>query len=522
MKKYLWALLCTVFIVTGCPQLPQTDPEDNEENTETPVDPENPDTPGNPDTPENPDTPQKPEGPTAELTPSAQKVKLQDVGKKIMDMCPAEDFNSLAKLMENFSKTYFTETYNWDELSTWFDNAVDTGFKSEEKHGKKGTYVTYEFLADLMVILSDHTGLLTLGENSAKVTEYNGTKAVFTLDGKNYEAVLTSKGKVTNAYFTWNYNSEYTDYGYYDYETDSWVSSEDLIYHENKETLNITVGFPEEIVMEITENGSPLATVNAKFSPKFTENGIKPTTDSFSTEFTVKFNGFEYTVNTLKFNGATGKAELGYSLKKDGTTIFSSKATADVKFDITTRTNKWESGEYKEEYTFTTVELISAGNVKAEVDILGEIQARGTCTDVMELIEAYDAFGNAAWGEYPDDNAAIRALNNVNAKFETGVYYDNGNNKQADIEFEYVHKKIQEEWDINGDGIINEMDFFEHRGAEAIIVFNDGSKYSIEDYFTEEAFSSIIEHAEAFAEAFADVFAYFFAEKEEIVPSPIY
>ena len=60
MKKYLWALLCTVFIVTGCPQLPQTDPEDNEENTETPVDPE---------TPEEPETPTEPEAPVEPETP---------------------------------------------------------------------------------------------------------------------------------------------------------------------------------------------------------------------------------------------------------------------------------------------------------------------------------------------------------------------------------------------------------------------------------------------------------------------
>lgn len=506
MKKYLWALVSIALTISACEEMPKVETENGEENTETPSKPE---TPGD-------EEPSEPAGPSAELTPSAQKSKLQDVGKKIMDMCPPEEFTSTADLLEKFSEAYFTETYNWDDLSVWFDNAIDTGFKTQENGELKGNTYKYEFLADMVILLSDHTGILTLGKDAAKLTESNETKIVFSLDGKNYEAVLTSKGKVTEAFFSYKFNEESNSYGYHDYETNSWISTEDIIKHERHETINVTVGVPEEITMEITENGSPLATVNAKFSPNFTEAGLEPTVDSFAMELSFSFNGYEFILSTLSYKGASGKAEFGHSFKKDGVCIYSSKASGDIKFDITTLEDSW--GE-DNAYSFTTVEFKTANNFSASVDILGEIQARGTCSDAMELSEAFNDFWDAIYSEYgADETAAKRALNNVNAKFDVGIYYDNGNNKQADIEFEYSHSRQQCDWDVNYDGFVNQDDVIERYGYETVIVFNDGSRYSIEDYFTEDAFSSLIEHAEEFAEAFEEVFAYFIEGKTVDVP----
>ena len=60
---------------------------------------------------------------------------------------------------------------------------------------------------------------------------------------------------------------------------------------------------------------------------------------------------------------------------------------------------------------------------------------------------------------------------------------------------------------MNGDGYVNseDIDYF----LLPVIVFNDGSRYAFEDYFTKAAFKALIDRVDEFAEEYDDLFGIF-------------
>lgn len=477
------AALCAMFTLSSCDELAkiedETKDDQNQEIPVTPVDPSEKDEP------------------TAELKPSEQKVKLQEVGQEIMDMCPASEFETLSAIAESFANSvYASEDYDWGTVEEWFETELDDAYSSEEKVTVSDGTRTTEWIADALILMSDHTGLFTLTEDGVVISDYaGGTKAVCTLNGKTYEAEITSEGKVTNAIYAYTYEYTYTNSGYYD-ENDNWVSGDILNVYKDKATF--TVGVPEKINVSVSENGSPLLTLTAEFTPSFSKEGIDLTTDSFATKITAAINGYEKIIEKAAYNGATGKTEYSETFKKDGIVIYSAKVSGDAKIEEVVE--KWEDSYSSG--TYTTIKVHKAQNIVASVDILGQIQVYGKCSDGMEAYEEL----NAVWEAYDagSESEAQRHMNNFNAKFELSVYYDGGSNKQAGIEFEII--SYPADYDRNGDGLINNDDCY--YDIAPVIVFNDGSRYKVEEYFTEDSFSSIIESFEAFCDSFAEVIGF--------------
>lgn len=209
-------------------------------------------------------------------------------------------------------------------------------------------------------------------------------------------------------------------------------------------------------------------------------------------------NGYEYTVENITYDGASGKGSFSRTISKNGKTLISSVASGDIRFE----TKKEKDGNYE----YTIIEASLAKNITATVDILGEIQVVASCSNANDAIESYDKFRQAARSD--DENAARRHLDNLNAKFDTGVFYDKGNNKQAQIIFDFTREVYDAEWDNNGDGLINSLDTYIEYYLMPIIVFNDGSKYAIDEYFTEEAFGELITSFEEFCSNYAGLFGF--------------
>ena len=102
--------------------------------------------------------------------------------------------------------------------------------------------------------------------------------------------------------------------------------------------------------------------------------------------------------------------------------------------------------------------------------------------------------------------AAARYLNNINAKLDLNVYYDNDySKKQARVEFEMNKYKV--DWDPNDDGNYDNDYYYD---LMPVIVFNDNSRYTIDDYFTEEAFEHLLEKADGFAADYEELFGEYF------------
>lgn len=470
MKKTLFLALLLGFALTSCGEL-------------------------NKNSGENVDNPFLDDEPTEELQPDEQKTKLESVANKLMQECSHSDWNDLSKLAEDFSKKFCTEDYDFDAFYEWYDVEFGKAFKEEDSetisNGKK--YSSYYI--EVLILLSNHKGLFTFGDKGVTVTDYDGTKAAFSLNGKNYEATIRQEGKITEAVYVYTYKGQWNESGYID-ENGNWVEGDIEINADEK--YKVTVGVPERLEVIITENGSEYAAATIGFTPSLTAGNVNPATDSFSSEISVRMNGYEYTVENITYDGASGKGSFSRTISKNGKTLLSSVASGDIRFE----TKKEKDGNYE----YTIIEASLAKNITATVDILGEIQVVASCSNANDAIESSDKFWQAARSD--DENTARRHLDNLNAKFDTGVFYDKGNNKQAQIIFDFTREVYDAEWDSNGDGLINSLDTYIEYYLMPIIVFNDGSKYAIDEYFTEEAFGELITSFEEFCSNYAGLFGF--------------
>ena len=479
MKKYLFILACACIAFAACD--PEQKPGDD--NSVPGLD-ELPDIGGGGD-----------KTPTQELTPGEQQAKLQSVGEKLLAEFPAEEFENLAKIAEAFDKKFGNnEDYDLSALEKWAEDSFEMAFSDNYREEENGNGYHSISSTNLLLLLSNHTGLFTFGANKVTVAPYKGTKAVFTVEGKTYEAELTSSETVTTAYFKYEYHSEESsDYSEYKYDGVS----------------EITVNVPETINVSITENGTPLATVTAKFATNFTQGGLKLNTDALSMEVTATINGYELKVSKTGYDGTAAKVQTMTTLSKDGKTLLTLVASADLLLKQETVIYENTDGSYHYKYTATQVIADKAQNLKVAMDILGEIQVVGTCSDANKLYEELDAMWAAIYSneEGADVAKANVHLGKINNLLDLGVYYDNGSNKQADIELELLHKVFED-----GDWTWEDYDLI------PVLVFTNGSRNKIEDFFTEEAFSSLIESVERLGDSYATVLGYFLEKEEAVMP----
>lgn len=482
MKKYLLFLACASVAFAAC------DPEQNS---------------GVPGLDELPEIGAG-DKPTQELAPGEQQAKLESVGDKLLTEFPAESFENLATIAEAFDKTYGgNEDYDLSELETWMENVEDISYsyKSEDKPLENGTH--YISRINLMILLSNHTGLFTFGANKVTVAPYDGVKAVFNAEGKTYEVELTSSGEVTQAYFKyeWHSTNKRTDGSGNDYTYESKYDDE----------CAITVGVPENISLAISENGTPLATVDVKFTLNITPEHFQLATDAFAVEASVMINGYELKMSRTGYDGPASKAQMMTTLSAQGETLVTATASADLR--LKNELVEYERNDnYGSYYYHKGIEVVveKFENFRVAVDVLGEIQIVGTCSDVVNLNDevdaVYQALSDYDWetGESKpvDEATAAKHTKNVNDMVDFAVYYDNGSNRQADIEFEhYYEKQVGNQYELISLGLY------------PVIVFKDGSRNKVEDFFTENAFDGLIGSAQSLVETYSSVFGYFFEEE---------
>lgn len=506
MKKLFWALLLTFTAVsfTACDELKKLTDPDNEDQTEDVgdvcdecgqdpcvcEDETCPDCGKNPcecDTP-NPDfTP---------LQPSQQKAKIAEVGQKLIDRIPASEWEAYAQLAEDFATSAYTsEDYDWGSAEEWFAEQYNKIYKEDVKLTVSGNKYTNEWISEIVILMSNHKGLFTLTENGLVISDYKGgTKVVFTLNGKNYEAEIAASGKVTEAKYVWeDYFASNDDY-YYDPERDEWVSTDGSTdFVEDIDRVSFTVGVPEQIKITLKENGASLADITMKFTASFSKAGINLTTDSFSVKTTVSINGFEVVSDKTAYDGAKGNASFKTGFRKNGEDLFSTSASAGLKLKVVEDTYEYE-GDYYEVYKYSYVTVEKAQDINVSMDILGEIQAKGSCTNALEASESLGYMWEAL---YEDNTANVseakRHLDNFNAKLNINVYYDGNDTKQASIQFDLASH--------------SDYDWV-YYDLIPVIVFPDGSKYKIEEFFTENAFGEFVDSFYELCESFDEVFGF--------------
>lgn len=491
MKKYLLILACACLAFAACDPEQQPGSEDEK-------------TPGLGELPEIGGS-----EPTTELAPAEQQAKLQSVGEKLLAEFPAKAFQNLADIAEAFDETYvYNDKYDMSELEEWAETSGEVVYSHIHKESYENNCVE-SCSRNHLLLLSNHTGLFTFGANKVTVAPYEGTKAVFTVNGKTYEAEITSSGEVTTAYFEYTYHSEH---GGSDYNGDGVIDQNDEYTWDS--STRVTIGVPENINISITENGAPLATVNAKFSVNATPEEFQFSTDAFAAEYTATINGYELKVSKTGYEGPASKAQAMATISGNGKALITWVASADLHLKTDTITEEYREGNNYTSYSSKEVVVEKFENLKVAMDILGEIQVTGTCSDVNKLNEEFDAIWYALndWdyetqqSKTPDEATATVHLNNVNELLDLGVYYDNGSNKQADIEFEYYLELHEEDYGYSW----YRWDYY------PVIVFTNGNRNKIEDFFTEDAFGGLIESIQEFGNSYDTVFGHLFGQDIEM------
>lgn len=233
--------------------------------------------------------------------------------------------------------------------------------------------------------------------------------------------------------------------------------------------FNVTLKIPEQIGVVVTKNGKTVVSVTVTYDLDLSSN-INPSKDKAEITEKVIIKDYEIYHNS-KFNARTGNASVSATVTKNGKNLLNYSATGEVSL----------SGGNIDEAEFKTV-----SNAKISADILGSVQIQGTLDDYLEIMKILDEPGIV--GSY---EAAIKKANSM---MDVSVRYDGTSTVQAKIELEYqYHREVDGQYE------------YEHYSIIPVIVFNDGSRYNVEDYFSEDRFSDLIDMFGNFLEMYKNL-----------------
>lgn len=390
------------------------------------------------------------------LKADTQKEKLEQVASKLMNEFDVKEYENLIEVSEvmfrHADKYYYDEDYDWSALEDPFEDIAESLY-DESNVGKNRWECT------LTLFLSNCTGEVTLSKHEATYKESKKTKVVLKdVDGEDWEFEVTSKN-LKEVYL-----GEYLD-TYYNYDTGK--DATDAYY--------VSVEIPNSLTFSVTKGGKFFAEATVRFDYSISEDGLDIERDRIGVEVDLTIDDLTMLLKKASYDAATDKLEYSYAFKKGEVFILSQSVKASAKVDVD------EDDDYYVEDWDASVDV--------EMNILGEVQVKGTCTDANKLASYLDAY-------YETEKDCERAVNNANALIDLGVYYDCTDVKQASIEFDVV---VDEDY-------YGYEDFW----IEPVIVFEDGSSYLFYEYFDDRIFEVLAEDFEDFIfdyeEEFEDIY----------------
>lgn len=227
--------------------------------------------------------------------------------------------------------------------------------------------------------------------------------------------------------------------------------------------LDITLKIPEKIGVVITRNGETMISVDVNYDLRLHDN-INPTNDmvAINEKITVK----NYVISTsCSYDAKSKLAKVNCSLTKGGKLIVSHNASATVTL----------SGQ-----TIPEADLVNIQNFSADADIMGAVQVKGSSPDYSVVKSIFNEY------DYRSQQSTDKAASRINQLISLKLYYDGQITEQAHVELECRSNN----------------DYFY---LVPVIVFGDNSRYTAEDYFSEELFGNLISQFENYAEMFVNL-----------------
>ncbi len=306
------------------------------------------------------------------------------------------------------------------------------------------------------------TEILDLTRFAAK---YVLTQKGYTKEECNHIIVeLTGKDGVTSKLeinFSGKNNSllvNHIDDLYWEYDDER--NQRDIEYHSTTHFV-----LPGKLEVTLTHGKTKIASLTISDSLE-TDTLEDPSLLTEKNSLSVKLTVGMYTASLSATTGDK-KIKASASLKSGKTTMIGVSASVD---GIVIE----EEGE--EGYVFKDDVV---GKASVSLDLMGEVQLKGTTPSVAELIKA---------AEFDDVRTMEQIVEDTNNNFSAGVYYNYGDHKHASIKAAVV--KEEADWDVNGDWVVDEQDIEEY--ATLVVYFENNTAFStLEKIFATEQFNDI-------------------------------
>jgi len=398
-------------------------------------------------------------GGVGKYTVESSKQKLEDAATELMDNLSASNFQEVTDLAKYIRDTY--GDYDASAVDNWYKGCLDdiTTVLSHTSVGNS-TSNTYKRIYQAGIF----TGHFTAQNDRWTYTAANDLQFIV----KDQKGQLCVLKLVTSGATVRIYVGDETEYkGTYNGYT----------YTSTSEKYENYVDVPQNIVVTATQGAKELASVTVTTSLTVSGEKPSPVTDKFDVTVSTKLSsGYAVDVKRAFFNGGAD-AGLEFVAKKNDKTLVSANVKGKTRFTSN------GDGDY---------ELQSGSVDNLEVDILGKVQVKGTCSDVKGVIEDME---NADDNDR-DEAAYKRYIANVNARVNLGLYFDKTSTKQATLRLEPFYKERQDYY--NG-GVYLKW------GSNAILEFADGTSYGVEEYFNEDRFGDVVKRFEQLLRDFEDM-----------------
>lgn len=301
-------------------------------------------------------------------------------------------------------------------------------------------------------------------------------------------------------------------YGIYTYDGTSWTredSSDKLEFRFDTEegkkvvaTVQASTG-GSELSIEgntyvIPQNATANVSIDGKTECAITVNTQCNFGSNVDVNISLNANGYVIT-ESLNVNSGSGSCNIDFSI--DGESIVSAAST----FGGNHLTDP--------DYIYENYETIG-GNASAVVSILNEAQFKGSCSDISAMVREFD---NLEWDSSIESARQEAAI--YNKYITAGLTYDNATNFVATLEvapYESEYSYTTSVWNPETQQYEQKVVTDYYYYTEPLIVFtSDGSRFSLEDYFTEENFGGLIDSFENLYNVYA---SYIDAGEEEVLP----
>lgn len=471
MKKIKWLWIPAISLVLAGPVFTSCNDDDEKEETENKGD--------NNDDNNHPDD----NKPVENMTSAQQKEKMETTAINFLNQTKAMDFQNISDLAHYVNDYYVEGNYDNTIVEDWFEACVDAvtgeqlGESTETKKGWSWVDIYHYTNFKKIYFASNFTGHFEAKNGGWTSSKANDLQFTFNdSNGKRCVLTLTTSGKSKNVHLfdieDWKYDEKYWT------ETDE--NGKTIYYYpEYLDRTKYIIGVPERITVTLTQDGQTIvSTVVTTDLSSMSGEDYDLSKDSYTATADVTVGEYRWTADKVSYRSQRD-ASVSFSMKKGGQVIYSLKASAEGKGD--------------------NDNLDELKSVQLSMDILGEMQIQGTCSNGVQFSEYLDH----AYDNDRDESRFKSYINMANDLLDLGVYYDGNSKRQAQVKLE----SFQEE---------DYYDNYRYWECEPVIYFSDGTTYStFEAFFNDSDFKKLVNTFENLFDDFDLLIGDFFEDEDD-------